>query len=130
MAKFQFIRDEERNQEVAQFNAKLLSMSQEPVGQFPSGKMYHVGTIEFENDKGKIVQTSCIINKANFDKGMSIDNTYLCSVIIKDGQRSPLVICSHLPAGSQRADFSDFGIGTVSNTSATKVVNANPLVIA
>ena len=126
MAKFQFIRDEERAQSVAQFQGKLLSMSAEPVGQFPSGKMYHVGTIEFENDKGKMVQTSCIINKANFDKGMSEGNTYLCSVIIKDGQGSPLVICSHLVGGAQRADFSDFGIGSTS----AKVVNANPLAVA
>jgi hypothetical protein len=127
MAKFQFIRDEERSQSLAQFQGKLLSMSQEPVGQFPSGKMYHVGTIEFENDKGKTVQTSCIINKANFDKGMSEGTTYLCSVIVKDGQSSPLVICSHLVGSSARADFSDFGINV---SASAKVVNANPLVVA
>lgn len=125
MSKFNFIRDEERAQSVAQFQGKLLSMSAEPVGQFPSGKMYHVGTIEFQNDKGKMVQTSCIINKANFDKGMSEGNTYLCSVIIKDGQSSPLIICSHLQSGAARADFSDFGISAPN----TAVVNANPLLV-
>ncbi len=129
MAKFEFIIDAERNQKVANFNAKLISLSQEPVGQFPSGKYYHVGTIEFENDKGKIVQTSCIINKANFDKGMSEGNTYLCNVIIKDGQSYPLIICSHLQGGAARADFSDFGFENTANTS-TPVVNANPLAVA
>jgi len=128
MAVFNFVRDEERSQSVAQFNAKLISMSQEPVGEFPSGKMYHVGTIEFENDKGQKVQRSCIINKANFDKGMSEGNVYLCSAIVRDGQGTVLLVCSHLQSGSARADLSDFGIAATSTT--TTVVNANPLVVA
>jgi hypothetical protein len=66
MSKFNFIRDEERKQKVANFNARLISVSEEPVGQFPSGKEYHMGTIQFENDKGQMVQRPCIINKANF----------------------------------------------------------------
>lgn len=126
MAIFNFVRDEERSQSVAQFNAKLISMSPEPVGEFPSGKMYHVGTIEFENDKGQKVQRSCIINKANFDKGMSEGNVYLCSAIVRDGQGTVLLVCSHLQSGSARADLSDFGI----NTTAATVVNANPLAVA
>lgn len=130
MAKFEFIRDEERSQSVAQFNAKLISMSPEPVGQFPSGKEYHVGTIEFENDKGQVIQRTCIINKANFDKGMSEGNVYLCSAIIRDGQNSILIVCSHLMSGSARADFSDFGLSTTSVANTTKVVNANPLAVA
>ena len=125
MAKFEFIRDEERSQSVAQFNGKLLSLSSEPVGNFPSGKLYHVGTIEFENDKGQKVQRTCIINKANFDKGMSEGNEYLCSAIIKDGQNTVLLVCSHLVGSGARADFSDFGFNTTSI-----VVNANPLAVA
>jgi hypothetical protein len=128
MAIFNFVRDEERSQSVAQFNAKLISMSQEPVGEFPSGKMYHVGTIEFENNKGQKVQRSCIINKANFDKGMSEGNTYLCSAIVRDGQDTVLLVCSHLQSGATRADLSDFGI--VAASTAATVVNANPLVVA
>ena len=129
MSKFNFIRDEERAQSVAQFSAKLISMSQEAVGQFPSGKYYHVGTIEFENDKSQVIQRTCIINKANFDKGMSEGNVYLCSAILRDGQDSILIVCSHLQSGSARADLSDFGLNsTTSNT--TRVVNANPLAVA
>jgi hypothetical protein len=129
MAKFEFIRDEERSQDVASFNARLISLSQEPVGQFPSGKYYHVGTIQFENDKGQMVQRTCIINKANFDKGMSEGNDYLCNAIIRDGQSTVLLVCSHLQGGSARADFSDFGFGSTTSTS-TQVVNANPLAVA
>lgn len=130
MAKFNFIRDDERNQEVANFNARLISVSEEPVGQFPSGKEYHIGTIQFENDKGQMVQRTCIINKANFDKGMSEGNDYLCNAIIRDGQSTVLLVCSHLQGNSSRADFSDFGVGVASTTSTTKVVNANPLAVA
>jgi hypothetical protein len=129
MAKFIFTRDEERSQEVANFTARLISVSPEPVGQFPSGKEYHVGTIQFENDKGQVVQRTCIINKANFDKGMSEGNDYLCNAIIRDGQSTVLLVCSHLQGGSARADFSDFGVGTTTSTS-TPVVNANPLAVA
>jgi hypothetical protein len=130
MANFQFIRDDERNQEVANFNGRLISVSEQPVGQFPSGKEYHIGTIQFENDKGQMVQRTCIINKANFDKGMTEGNDYLCNAIIRDGQSTVLLVCSHLQGSSSRADFSDFGIGVASTTSTTKVVNANPLAVA
>jgi len=129
MAKFIFTRDEERSQEVANFTARLISVSEEPVGQFPSGKYYHVGTIQFENDKGQVVQRTCIINKANFDKGMSEGNDYLCNAIIRDGQNTVLLVCSHLQGGSARADFSDFGVKTTTSTS-NPVVNANPLAVA
>jgi hypothetical protein len=130
MAKFQFIRDEERNQEVAQFQAKLLDVSPETVGQFPSGKYYRVGTLEFENNSGQTVQRSCIINEGNFIKGMSAGNTYLASAIIKDGSTTILLVCSHL-VGSTRASADDFGFGDMSAVkSTTPVVNANPLVLA
>lgn len=129
MAKFQFVRDEERAQSVAQFQGKLISMSAEPAGSFPSGKLYHVGTIEFENDKNQLIQTSCLINKANFDKGMSEGTTYLCSVIFRDGQNAPLIVCSHL-IGAARASSDDFGFGTATvSASAPVVVNANPLLV-
>lgn len=127
MASFNFVRDEERNQAIAQFNAKLISCSEAPVGAFPSGKEYHVGTIEFENSKGQKVQRSTIINKANFDKGMSEGNVYLCSAIVKDGQDTVLIVCSHLQSSSVRADMDDFGVD-VANT--TRVINGDPLIIA
>ena len=130
MAKFEFIRDEERKQKVANFTGKLISVSEQPVGQFPSGKEYHMGTIQFENDKGQMVQRPCIINKANFDKGMSEGNDYLCNAIVRDNQTSVLLVCSHLQGGASRADFSDFGLDVASTTSTAKVVNANPLAVA
>jgi hypothetical protein len=127
MVTFEFIRDTERNQEVAQFNAKLISMSSTPVGNFPSGKEYYAGTIEFTNHFGQKVQRGCIINAANHAKGMSEGNEYLCNAIIKDGQTTPLVVCSHLPASGSRATVDDFGFNV---STATRVVNANPLVVA
>lgn len=130
MASFNFIPDAERNQKVAQFNAKLLSISPEPVGQFPSGKYYRVGTIQFENFKGQMISVTCIINEANYAKGMSEGNSYLCSAIVKEGQTSPLLVCSHLPAGSARASMDDFGFESMGATSSGVVVNANPLVVA
>lgn len=123
MAKFNFIRDEERSQSVAQFQGKLLSISPEPVGQYPSGKSYRVGTIEFENNSNQKVQRTCLINEANYQKGMSEGNEYLCSAIVKDGQNTVLLICSHL-VGTARASADDFGFGEVS-----AVVNANPLLV-
>lgn len=126
MAIFNFVRDEERAQSVAQFTAKLISVSSGPVGEFPSGKTYYAGTIEFTNNSGQKVQRSCIINTANFDKGMSENNEYLCSAIVRDGQTTPLVVCSHLQSGGARATADDFGFATTSFT----VVNANPLAVA
>ena len=130
MSKFQFSYDAERGQNVAQFQAKLLDVSPETVGQFPSGKYYRVGTLEFENNLGQTVQRSCIINEGNFIKGMSAGNTYLASAIIKDGSTTILLVCSHL-VGSTRASADDFGFGDMSvvKTGATPVVNANPLVV-
>ena len=131
MAVFQFSYDAERNQKVAQFQAKLIDVSQETVGQFPSGKYYRVGTVQFENFKGQTISVTCIINEANYSKGMSAGNTYLCSAILKDGQTSPLLVCSHL-VGAARASMDDFGFGMEDSVSVTgtPIVNANPLVVA
>lgn len=129
MANFQFIYDSERGQNVAQFQAKLLDISPETVGQFPSGKLYRVGTLEFVNNSGQKVQRSCIINEANYAKGMNAGNTYLASAIIKDGSDTVLLVCSHL-VGSARASSDDFGFGDMAVTSKSPVVNANPLVLA
>jgi hypothetical protein len=123
MAKFNFVRDEERSQSVAQFTGKVLSISPEPVGEYPSGKKYRVGTIEFENNSNQKVQRTCLINEANYQKGMSEGNEYLCSAIVKDGQNTVLLVCSHL-VGTARASADDFGLGEVS-----AVVKANPLLV-
>jgi len=129
MSKFQFSYDAGRGQNVAQFQAKLLDVSPGTVGQFPSGKYYRVGTLEFENNAGQKVQRSCIINEANYTKGMSAGNIYLASAIIKDGSDTVLLVCSHL-VGSARASSDDFGFGDMAVTSKSPVVNANPLVLA
>jgi hypothetical protein len=129
MANFTFSYDAERGQRVSQFQAKLIDVSPETVGQFPSGKYYRVGTVQFENFKGQTISVTCIINEANYQKGMSAGNTYLCSAILKDGQTSPLLVCSHL-VGSARASMDDFGFESMGATSSGVVVNANPLVVA
>lgn len=129
MANFSFVRDNERAQSVAQFTAKLISISPEPVGNYPSGKLYRVGTIEFENNSNQKVQRTCLVNEANYQKGMSEGNEYLCSAIIRDGQNTVLLVCSHL-VGSARASADDFGFGDIATTKANPIINANPLVIA
>jgi len=131
MSKFQFSYDAERQQKISQFQAKLIDVSPEPVGQFPSGKYYRVGTVQFENFKGQMIAVTCIINEANYQKGMSAGNTYLCSAILKDGQTTPLLVCSHL-VGAARASMDDFGFGAAETATmaGTPVVNANPLVVA
>jgi hypothetical protein len=131
MSKFQFSYDAERQQNVAQFQAKLIDVSPDTVGQFPSGKYYRVGTLEFENNAGQKVQRSCIINESNFNYGMSAGNTYLASAIVKDGSQTILLVCSHL-VGTTRASMDDFGFATGETVTiaGTKVVNANPLVLA
>jgi hypothetical protein len=131
MSKFQFSYDAERQQKISQFQAKLIDVSPEPVGQFPSGKYYRVGTVQFENFKGQMITVTCIINEANYQKGMSAGNTYLCSAILKDGQTTPLLVCSHL-VGAARASMDDFGFGSAETATmaGTPVINANPLVVA
>jgi hypothetical protein len=131
MANFTFSYDAERGQKVSQFQAKLLDISAQPVGTFPSGKAYRVGTVQFENFNGQTISVTCIVNEANYAKGMSVGNTYLCSAILRDGQTSPLLVCSHL-VGAARASMDDFGFGAAETATiaGTPVVNANPLVVA
>lgn len=121
MSKFNFVRDEERSQSVAQFQGCLLDISLEPVGQFPSGKYYRRGKIEFENNEGRKMVIGCIVNEANFQKGMAVGKTYLCSAIVKDGREDILIICSHLE-GAARATLADFGLDV-------KTIQANPLLV-
>jgi hypothetical protein len=116
---FIFERDEERKQSVAPFTGILKSISPEPVGQFPSGKYYHVASVEFINSKNEKTLVSALVNQANFEKGMEVGGSYLCQVIIKDGQKEPLITCSHLPStGGARATFEDFGFTTPKSIAA------------
>jgi len=106
---FNFVRNESQNQFEAQFAAVLKSISPETVGQFPSGKYYRVGSVEFTNAKGIKTTVTAIVNEANFEKGMTVGESYLCTAIIKDGRTEPLITCSHLVGTSVRATADDFG---------------------
>jgi hypothetical protein len=106
---FNFTRNEERSQYEANFSGVLQTISPEPVGQFPSGKNYHVASVKFKNAKGQDTIVQALVNAANFNYGMELGKSYLCQAIIKDGQSTPLITCSHLEGTAPRATLDDFG---------------------
>lgn len=88
-----------------QFNAKLLSIS-EKVLQNSNGKNYKVATVEFEDVSGTIRQQSAAIYEGNYQYGVEVGKSYLCTATIV-GDLAYLQM-SHLLAGSGPAEASMF----------------------
>ena len=87
------------------FPGKLLSLSESELTNI-NGKNYKVGTIEFVNAQGELVERSCQIYEGNYSKGMSIGSTYRATAKRgDDGQR--YIQLSHLPM-SGNASVEDF----------------------
>ena len=98
----------------ANFNAKLVSIGQNFLTNI-NGVKYKVGTIEFTNAKGALVQKSARIYEKNLSYGMPVGQSYLCTVskyIDSAGATQYDIKCSHLQ-GAQRATSDDFESATV-----------------
>ena len=108
----------------ANFNAKLLSVGQNFLTN-SNGIKYKVGTIEFKNAQGALIQRSARIYEKNLSYGMPVGQSYLCTVSkYQDvsGTTQYDIKCSHLQ-GAQRASSDDFEGATVtSNALAEQAV--------
>ena len=108
----------------ANFNAKLISIGENFLTNINNVK-YKVGTIEFTNAQNKVVQKSARIYEKNLSYGMSVGQSYLCTVSrYQDASGSTQydIKCSHLQ-GAQRATSEDFeGVAVTSNALAEQAV--------
>lgn len=100
--------DAERNQFVGQMVAKVVSLGDKLLAN-SNGTEYAVGTIEYKDDKGHLVQRSAICFQANLEKGITIGNEYLCNVTFTaDRPNEPIISISPLTS-AVRATAEDFG---------------------
>ena len=108
----------------ANFNAKLVSIGQNFL-ENSNGVKFKVGTIEFTNVKGALVQKSARIYEKNLSYGMPVGQSYMCTVSkYQDASGSTQydIKCSHLQ-GAQRATSDDFeGVAVTSNALAEQAV--------
>ena len=108
----------------ANFNAKLISIGENFLTN-TKGVKYKVGTIEFTNAQNKVVQKSARIYEKNLSYGMSVGQSYLCTVSrYQDASGSTQydIKCSHLQ-GAERATSEDFeGVAVTSNALAEQAV--------
>ena len=108
----------------ANFNAKLISIGENFLTNI-NGVKYKVGTIEFTNAKGVLVQKSARIYEKNLSYGMPVGQSYLCTVskyVDTAGATQYDIKCSHLQ-GAQRATSEDFeSVAVTSNALAEQAV--------
>ena len=108
----------------ANFNAKLISIGENFLSN-TNGVKYKVGTIEFTNAKNQVVQKSARIYEKNLSYGMSVGQSYLCTVskyTDNAGATQYDIKCSHLQ-GAQRATSDDFeGVAVTSNALAEQAI--------
>jgi hypothetical protein len=102
-----------------QFQGKLISVaSDENVMENINGTQYRPCTIQFKDAKGADRTASGIIYEKNFEKGMSVGTTYLCTASEGD-ERGAIISVSHLTQ-SARVENEAFDF------SAPKVVTKRP----
>ena len=108
----------------ANFNAKLISIGENFLTNINNVK-YKVGIIAFTNAQNKVVQKSARIYEKNLSYGMTVGQSYLCTVSrYQDvsGSTQYDIKCSHLQ-GAQRATSDDFeGVAVTSNALAEQAV--------
>ena len=108
----------------ANFNAKLISIGENFLTN-ANGSKYKVGTIEFKDAKGVLIQRGARIYEKNLSYGMPVGQSYLCTVSkYQDASGSTQydIKCSHLQ-GAQRATSDDFeGVAVTSNALAEQAV--------
>ena len=110
----------ERGQQVARFNAELLSIS-EKVLENVKGTKYRVGTIKFINELGVPKQVTATIYEKNYlnpetqTPRMEVGKSYACEAIATE--KGVFTQMSHL-ATADRAAFEDFGFAIDSDGAA------------
>ena len=108
----------------ANFNAKLISIGENFLTN-TNGVKYKVGTIEFTNAQNKVVQKSARIYEKNLSYGISVGQSYLCTVSrYQDASGSTQydIKCSHLQ-GAERATSEDFeSVAVTSNALAEQAI--------
>lgn len=103
-----FILDSKTGNQVATFNAKLVSLGDTVLNLNNENRTeYVVGTLEFPNKHNQLVQRSCIVYKKNYDYGMTVGTSYLCRATKTPDRQEVLLTASHL-TGAQRATADDF----------------------
>ena len=105
----------------APFTAKLISISDNVVGTTKKGKDYYIGTGEFINSDGEVVQRGFMVMEGNYQYGMKPGSSYLSKVIFTEG-RNPLLVMSHLTGNGIRATNDDFGF-SFENTDETETIS-------
>lgn len=114
----------EKGQQVAFFNAELLSIS-EKVMENTNGTPYRVGTIKFTNEMGVPKQVTATIYEKNYKYGMEVGKSYACRAFATDN--GVFTQMSHL-ATAERASFEDFGFAIdaegLPETKVAGIVNA------
>jgi len=96
-------------QEEVIFEAKLLSIAAKPLANV-NGTEYRPASIEFKDASGKVQQTSCIVYENNYNKGMTVGQSYSARAVVTDNG-SVLITVSHLTAAA-RPDETMFSFGT------------------
>ena len=100
--------DPERRQFTGQIKATVTSLG-DTVQTNTNGTEYVVGSITFENNKGKVVERSAICYMKNVEKGIEVGKEYLCNVTItEDRPTEPIISISPLTS-AVRANSDDFG---------------------
>ena len=121
---FNFKQNSVTGQLEANFNAKLISIGENFLTN-TNGVKYKVGTIEFTNAQNKVVQKSARIYEKNLSYGMTVGQSYLCTVSkYQDASGSTQydIKCSHLQ-GAQRATSDDFeSVAVTSNALAEQAI--------
>ena len=112
--KFNFEKNPVTGNPTAQFQAKLVSELSEKVLTNSNGKNYRICTVEFENSKGDIQQSSASIYEGNYSKGVTVGKTYLTQVSIVDSKA--YLQMSHLE-NAARATADAFGFEVEVSTS-------------
>jgi len=97
-------------QKVANFTGKLISVAKNMLTNV-NGTGYYPATVEITDDKGAKHTRSCIIYQTSFDKGMTVGESYLGSVVIEAGQQ-PIIKLSSGTGSSERATLDDFGFAS------------------
>jgi hypothetical protein len=111
MAKFDFKLEKNPNtgesMYVSTMQGELISIAEKPIPN-AIGTSYYPATVQYENAKGNVVKSGCLVYENNFNYGMSVGTTYLGKIIITKDKPLPLLVLSHLDrAGS--ATMEDFG---------------------
>ena len=106
MTNFKEILNEETGEKQFLFNAKLLKIGEKTL-ENSNGKNYKIVTLKFNLPTGEEVERSAMIYQANYDYGIEVGKSYLCSLTF-DGDASPQISMSHLNNVSRvtKDDFS------------------------